>query len=174
MTESYFWRVAGRWSAPERTLELRDRTELYEAEPNDLSLLYQNSLQPDTATGGVTGLVLNKQVQGSPAYSFAFNGDNEKWLRVQATFHCAHREWDLWKMAQFVVRLVDKSKPGDSIVKENMIRVYRLLDGGETKNISLDMKLPPGHYDAVNILFWNGDSDKELIITDLKAWSFSK
>ena len=77
-------------------------------------------------------------------------------------------------MTQFVVRLVNKSKPGEGIIKENMVRVYRLLDDGVTRNISLDVKLPTEHYDSVRVLFWNGDSDKELIISDLKAWSFSK
>ena len=173
MTERYFWRVVGRWSVPERTLVLRDKAELYEAQPTDIHLLYQNDLRTDTATAAHY-LVLNKQVQGSPTYSFPFTGDNAKWLRVQAKFHCEHKEWNVWKMTQFVVRLIDKSKPGDGTVKENMIRVYRLLDGGDTKDISLDMKLPVEHYDSVRVLFWNGDSDKELTISDLKAWSFSK
>ena len=174
MTESYFWRVAGRWSVPENTIVLRDKTELYESQPGDLRLLYQNDLRSDTTLPGTKNLVLNKEIQRSPVYSFPFTNDNSKWLRVQAGFHCDHKEWNVWKMTQFVVRLVNKSKPGEGIIKENMVRVYRLLDDGVTRNISLDVKLPTEHYDSVRVLFWNGDSDKELIISDLKAWSFSK
>ena len=174
MTESYFWRVAGRWSVPENTIVLRDKTELYESQPGDLRLLYQNDLRSDTTLPGTKNLVLNKEIQRSPVYSFPFTNDNSKWLRVQAGFHCDHKECNVWKMTQFVVRLVNKSKPGEGIIKENMVRVYRLLDDGVTRNISLDVKLPTEHYDSVRVLFWNGDSDKELIISDLKAWSFSK
>ncbi len=174
MTESYFWRVLGRWSVPENTIVLRDKTELFEAQPVDPHLLYQNDLRSDTASSDAKYLVLNKQIQTSPVYSFPFSGDNAKWLRVQATFHCGHKEWNVWKMTQFVVRLIDKSKTGERIVKENVILVSRLLHDGGTRNISLDMKLPPNeHYDSVRILFWNGDSDKELDIRDLKAWTFS-
>ena len=172
MKKNYFWRVAGRWSVPANTIVMRDNTELFEGNPQDLHLLYQSELKPDTAT--VKYLLLNKETQESPVYSFAFNGGNAKWLRVQAEFHCGNKEWDVWKMAQFVVRLVDKSKPGKGIVKENMIRVYRLLDENEKKNISLDMKLPQQHYDSVSISFWNAGSDKELAIDSLRAWSFNK
>ncbi len=172
MNKNYFWRVAGRWSVPANIIVMRDNTELFEGDPQDLHLLYQSELKPDTAA--VKYLLLNKETQESPVYSFAFNGSNAKWLRVQAEFHCGNKEWDVWKMAQFVVRLVDKNKPGKGIVKENMIRVYRLLDENEKKDISLDMKLSQEHYDSVSISFWNAGSDKELAIDSLKAWSFNK
>ncbi len=174
MTKHYFWRVAGRWSAPANTIVLRDNTDLYESAPQDLQLLYQNDMLRGIGTDSAKHIELNNQVQVSPTYSFAFTGDNAKWLRVQATFHCTQKEWDVWKMAQYVVRLVDKNKPGKGVVKENMIRIYRLLGDGETKDISLDMKLPHEHYDSVSIMVWNSGSDKELDISNLKAWSFNR
>ncbi len=180
MSKHYFWRVVGRWSAPRSTIVLRDHTDLFEEHPRDLHLIYQTDFKNDTGsgyrteTGGARYFLLNKETQESPFYHFAFSGDNAKWIRVQAEFHCGNKEWDVWKMAQFVVRLVDKNKPGKGIVKENMIRIYRVLNDGEKKNISLDMKLPQQHYDSVSISFWNSGSDKELAIDSLKAWDFSK
>jgi hypothetical protein len=53
-----------------------------------------------------------------------------------------------------------------------MIRVYRILADQQTKTISLDMKLPAADYDSVNVLFWNGSSDKQLWIDDLKVTVF--
>ncbi len=174
MTNHYFWRVVGRWSVPDNTIVLRDNTDLYEAQPTDTHLIYQNNLIVDTAVGATKYLTLNKEVQESPVYHFAYSGDRSTWLRVQATFHCEHKEWDVWKMTQFIVRLVDRSKPGKGIVKENMIRVYRLLDDGGTKEVSLDMKLPHKHYDSVQVSFWNAGSEQQLTVSDLKILGFSK
>ena len=173
MTKHYFWRVVGRWSAPENTIVLRDNTDLFEGLPKDMHLLYQNDMQPDSS-GNSKYLLLNKDRQESPRYSFAFNGGNANWISVQATFHCSNKEWDVWKMTQFVVRLIDKNKGSNQPVKENMIRVYRLLNDGDNKDISLDMKLPKAHYDSIQVVFWNAGSDKELGIRDLKIWEFKE
>ena len=180
MTKRYFWRVLGRWSAPGNTIVLRDDAELFEGVPRDLHLLYQNDLKNDTGAFHTsivnkgTDLLLTKDKQFSSIYHFAFNGDHAKWLRIQATFHCKVKEWETWRMAEFVVKLIDSSKPGNKAVKANMIRVYRVLNDGDNKDISLDMKLPHVHYDSVNIQFWNGDGDKELGISNLQAWSFNE
>jgi hypothetical protein len=182
MTQSYFLRVAGRWSAPKRTLELRDKTELFEGRPKDLQLVYENGFERDTgkfftteAISGGKSLILDKERQVSPNFNFAWMPGNARWLRVQATFRCKHMEWDIWKETQFIVRLLDKNKQGqDAIVKENMIRVYRFLEGGDTKDIALDVKLPQQRFDSVNVWFANSESDKEITIDNLKAWRFSE
>jgi hypothetical protein len=124
---------------------------------------------------GNKSLIVDKDRQVSPDYYFLFDGDKARWIRVQATFRSKDKEWYLWSMTQFVVRLIDTNKVGhDRIIKENMIRVQRQLDNGEAKEISLDMKLPRQHYDSVSISFWNAGSSKELVIDNLKAWKFTK
>jgi len=175
MTKAFFWKVAGRWSVPQSIEVLKDNPDLFEGTPKDPQVLYENNFSTDTGSTYVASingqgktLLLNKEHQGSPFYKFAFTGTNAQWLRAQATVHCNTPEYDRWKMAQFIVRLKYK----DNIVKESMIRVYRLLDEGEIKTISIDMKLPAVTYDSVNIFFWNADSDKPLWINDLKATAF--
>ena len=177
MTKSYFWRVAGRWEAPPGTIFLKDITEVYEQNPKDTQLVYQNDFIPDTGScyftdtvKGTKSILLNKEHQNSHIYKFPFMGKNTKWIRVQATFHCEEKEYYLWGMAEFIVRLVNKNK----LVKENMIRVYRVLEPHETKAIALDMKLPDVHYDSVNIYFWNAGSDKPIWINNLKVWTFNE
>ena len=175
MTKRYFWRTVGRWKEPGRTIMLLERTDLYENEPQHPSLVYQNDFKNDTAMCYITAasgskyLLLNKERQNSPDYRFPFNGDKAKWLRVTATVHCNKKEGANWNMTQFVVRLIDKNR----IVKENMIRIQRQLNEGEWKDISLDMELPHEHYDSVSILFWNANSDKDLDVSNLKAWEFN-
>jgi len=163
MTEAYFWRVAGRWSAPANIAVLKENPDLFEGQPKDGRIIYRNDF-------GGKPLLLNTENQNSPIYKFPFTAKNVQWLRAQATFRCNEKEYEDWKMAQFIVRLINK----DSIVKENMIRVYRLLGDNETRTISLDMKLPHASYDSVNVLFWNGGSDKPLWIDDLEVRAFNE
>ncbi len=177
MTKQYFWRVAGRWSAPENTLVLRDHTDLYEGAPKNLQLLYQHDFANDTgvlyelhATGTGKSLHLTGEHDNSDTYKTPYTGKGFRWIRVQATFHCERKEWNADKMTQFIVRAVNKG----NVTKENMIRVYRLLGENETKSISLDMKLPKKGLDEIDILFWNGASDIPIWIDDLKVWGFNE
>ena len=173
MTKLYFWRVVGRWSAPDNVVVLKDNTELYEEAPQDMHLIYQdNMLTKIDDTLAAAPVLLNKEIQQSPVFSFAFTGDHAAWLRIGATFHSKDKEWDLWKMPQFIVRLVDKNNP-DPVVKENALRISRILGDHDNKFITLDMKLPHAHYDSVRVLIWNAESDKELRIEGLKVWGFN-
>ena len=177
MSEAYFWRIAGKWSAPSGIAVLKDNPDLFEGQPKNINTIYHNDF--DTATGpfydtlpGINGkvLALNKNNQVSPYYKFAFTGNQATWLRAQATFHCDEKEYEGWKMAQFIVRLIKK----DSVIKERMIRVYRLLDNNQTRNISIDMKLPGVSFDSVHVFFWNGGSDKPLWIYNLEVKAFTE
>jgi hypothetical protein len=55
-----------------------------------------------------------------------------------------------------------------------MQRVHRLLDDNGNKVIALDMKLPKAEYDSVQVLFWNGASDKPIWIDGLNVASFNE
>jgi len=176
MTKNYYWRVAGRWSAPENTLILRENVDLFEGTPKDLRTVYEQNFSKDTGSMYMphadsigNSLRLDKDHQVSETYKFPLTGKNATWLRVQGTFHCNDKEYDIWKMTQFVVRLMNK----DKVVKEHMLRVYHFLDKGQTKDISLDMELPHEQFDSVNIFLWNAGSEQPLWIDDLKAWSFN-
>ncbi len=177
MSEAYFWRIAGKWSAPAGIAVLKDNPDLFEGLPKNIKTIYHNDF--DTSTGpfydtlpGINGkvLALNKNNQVSPYYKFAFTGNQASWLRAQANFHCDEKEYEGWKMAQFIVRLIKK----DSVIKERMIRVYRLLDNNQTRNISVDMKLPEAGFDSVNVFFWNGGSEKPLWIYNLEVKAFTE
>jgi hypothetical protein len=177
MSEAYFWRVAGRWSAKPEIALLKENPDMYEGQPRNVQLIYRNDFEQESgpffvshANGKGKSLFLNKEQQNSPVFKFAFANKSATWLRATATFHCNNKEWESWKMAQFIVRLVNK----DQKVKENMERVYRLLDDGETKNISLDMRLPRTNYDSIHVLFWNGGSDKPIWIDNLEVSVFNE
>lgn len=178
MSRAYFWRVVGRFSAPADIAVLKENPDLYEGSPKDAHIIYHNDFDAETGPYYTTlpgsagkALLLTKDNQNSPFYKFPFTGGNARWIKAQATFHCNEKETEGWKMAQFIIRLVHK----DSIVKERMIRVYRLLGDHQTRNIAIDMKLPAAAvYDSVNILFWNGASDKPLWIDSLEVKAFNE
>ncbi|MCW3122145.1 MAG: hypothetical protein JWQ38_1637 [Flavipsychrobacter sp.] len=182
MTKEYYWRVAGRWTAPEQTIFLRDNTDLYEGTPQNLRLIYQNDFEamPDSAaTIPVINGKHSLQINGReliPRITIPFTGGNGmQWIRIEATFHCTSREWDEWAMTQFIARLKVTGEQDDSrVVPFNMLRVHRVLHDGETKNIALDMKLPSEHYDSLQIWINNTYSDKIVIMDDLKVSGFSE
>lgn len=177
MNERYFWRAAGRWSVPGYTIELKDNPDLFEGDQKNTQQVYYNGFE-DTALinntqqalTGSRSLRLDKEHQNSPIYKFDFPKKESGWLRIQATFRCNDKEWEPWKMLQFIVRL----KQYDTIVKENVIRVYRVLNEMETRDIFMDVKLPEQNYNNVDILFWNGESEKVVWIDELKAWHFKE
>ncbi len=174
MKKDYFWRVVGRWQVPEEAALLLDNPDLYEGKMNDPHLFFEDDFVNDTgskyvlnAAGGKT-LALNEQNKYSDIYKAAFT-DKVQWIRAEATFHCALKEWEEWRMTQFIVQLENKGNK----IKENMIRVHRLLSNGAVKKVAIDMKLPAGDHDKVNILFWNVGGDV-IYIDSLKIWSFNE
>ena len=68
-------------------------------------------------------------------------------------------------MTQFMVKFYRK----DEVVKWNYIRVFRVLNENETRTIHLDAKLPDVEFERVAVTFWNADSDKPILIDNLRV-----
>lgn len=179
MNKRYFWRVVGRWTAPEATIFLRDDTELYEDVPANPQLITTIGFANDTGSYIVEdtlthtrSLRLDKDHQSSPKYSFTVDRQKGNWLRVAATFRSTVKEWDTWRMPRMIVNLTG-GRNGNAVVKENFIRPFRLLDRNETRTISLDMQLPNERFDTANVFFWNAESPVELHVLDIQVTQFS-
>src|SRR6185437_1810726 len=158
-----------------------DNTDLFEGVPKNMRLVYQDDFEQDTGsfytTQAISGnrSLLVKGWQITPKLSVPFTGKDMQWLRVKATFRCTAKEWDGWNMAQFIVKLKAANETDtNKSARYNMLRVFRLLNEGETKEISLDMKLPKEHYDTLQIWFKNVLSDKEVTVDNLQAWGFNE
>jgi hypothetical protein len=92
-----------------------------------------------------------------------------KWIRATATFRCGQKEWDVWKMTQFRLHLMD----GESSIRTRAIRVYRALHDGETQRFSIDLKIPSGkQFDRGKVDIWNADSGKYIAVDDLTVTAF--
>ncbi|GAA4470371.1 hypothetical protein GCM10023093_31510 [Nemorincola caseinilytica] len=180
MTKRYFWRVVGRWSAPEGTIFLRDNADLYEEQPMNSKVIWHASFAQDTGSAYVADttthtryLRLDKDHQESPVYAFAIDRSKGDRLRIEATFRSTEKEWDTWKMTQMIAELTD-SKNKNAVVKQNLLRVYRVLNRQETRTIALDMDLPRKPFDSVHVRFWNAGTGVEIHVLDMQAIQFSE
>lgn len=162
MTEAYYWRTVGRNNLDEETQKLLDTDEIFEGKKRkNISLVF--SALTDTI------ITLNKVIQESPEMTFPYN-QSADWLRASADFRITWKEWEFWKMTQFIIQF--KSK--DHIIKERMIRVHRYLWENNERTVFFDISQPNEPFDSVTIKFWNSYSDKEIKISNLKVETFDE
>lgn len=178
MNRAYFWKILGRYKAdfPPEVVLLLDTNEGFDGLRKNLKQVYHNDFEQDTSLlcnspiEGARSICLNQQQQHSVVYSFDLQKDAGEWLRATATFRCTLKEWDVWRMTQFIVRFQNDNQ----LVKEKIIRVHRLLDNGYVKDIGFDVKFPKKPFNKVLISFWNAESDKEIGIDKLRVQTFEE
>jgi hypothetical protein len=178
MTNPYYWRVIYRYHVPPEIEKLKDAKDLFEGTPRNIKQLYSNNFENcDSLCLRDSSLTIDghcsiylKEHFSSPEYCFNYQPGQAKWLRVQGTFRSVFKEWEAWRMTQFVVRFKNK----DVVVKENMIRVFRWLDNGTTKDLYVDTKVPKEPFDNVCIYFWGDECGQPVVIDDIKASSFEE
>ena len=176
MTKAYFWKILGRAEVEENAIQLLDNKDEYTGTPQQVKELYFNDFEADTARcplpaiSGNNALYLSADRQNSPLYEIPLPPAGAQWLRATALFRCPEKEWDMWKMTQMVLRFSNNGQR----VKENLIRVFRLLDSGQPRGIYLDAKLPKKPFNQVQLFFWNANGNKTLLIDDLRVESFSE
>jgi len=173
MSRAYFWRVAGRWSAPESTKALLDAPDLYEGIPKDKKLLYANDFDTCTSADCIkwargNAFRLSKSNRQVPPYTFPYAPRKNGWLRVTAVVSCSQQEWDHEKMPKMHLKVMN----GSTTVKESILKLNRLVGDGQTKELSLDMKLPDQQFTDVSFTIWNDLSEHEVIVDDIRIWAF--
>lgn len=175
MTKAYFWKILGKNEVEENAIKLLDTKDEVRGERTNVQLLYSNDFETDSvrcplsAIAGNNSLYLDEARQSSPVYNVPLPTGETGWVRATAQFRCDQKEWDTWKMTQWVLRFSNKEQR----VKENMIRIYRLLDNGQTRELYLDAKLPRKDFDRIEVFFWNAGSPKVLLVDNLKVECFT-
>lgn len=157
-SKTYYHYMVGRWHLPEEIQKLKDTPELLDegsvAKAEKILIGVSDSLQcvdKDHQDVKVNFTALNK-----------LNGCG--WIRAEADFEAGTKEWDIWKMAQFVVEI----RKDGNIVKTNMFRVFRLLEDNSFKHLHLDVRLPDVPFDEISLRIWNADSDKQLCMRNMQ------
>ena len=75
-----------------------------------------------------------------------------------------------WKMLQFIIEF---TKDGQ-VVKQNMVRINRLVNAGNKEEVYFDTRIPAQPYDKIEILFWNPGSDVPSLVDDVQVYSFEE
>jgi len=174
-TKEYFWATLGRYEKDEDTEKLLDNPDRYKGIPKNARQVYANNFDADTSAyitteNAISGksIFLDKTHQHTQEYFFIIDDPGKTWIRASAVFRAVQYEPVVWKMVQFVVKFYD----GDQVIKTSIIRVFRVLRPGETKEIYMDVKIPREKFDRASVFFWNSESDRQILIDDLKVISF--
>ena len=175
MTGAYYWRVLGKWTLDKNDLKLLDTNEDPGGERLNTRVLYHADHEADT-TAQLCGLDAIRG-QGShcllPGTEYTTLVDlpapgEGNWIRVSAMFRAGDKEWDIWKMHNLCL---DFRRNGE-IIKHKNIRLWRLLDPYETREIWIDSAVPDQPFDQVLAYIWNPGSSKPLLIDDVWVESY--
>ncbi|MDX1406546.1 MAG: glycosyltransferase family 39 protein [Saprospiraceae bacterium] len=173
MTSAYFWKTLGRQHAPETTRFLLDTDEMYHGPRKGVELIawetFEESVadQQCRAAPDQTGTCV---LPGSEHMLLATPVDeiHGSWLRVTGKVYAPDKEWDPWKMA----RLTVKASFNETVVKEKMIRIFRVLDAREYRRIWLDLQLPRVPINHLEVRLINTDSQVPVLVTEIEIESF--
>jgi hypothetical protein len=172
MTDAYLKAILFQSKVEPEVQYLLDNADRLANPPVASSLIYENDFESESSEHVATentinskSLFLNGQKQFTPEYNLKVDPEKGNWIRASASFKAVQKEWTTWRMTQFIIKFYN----GESVVKTNFIRVQRNLNEGETKRIYMDAKLPGEPFNRVAISFWNADSDRLILIDDLKV-----
>jgi hypothetical protein len=161
-TNHYYWKTIFRYNLPEDIQKLRDNRDYFADKVKNPLLLYTKDLKSSEP-------VFIKGEQHSPELRLQPPPPDLDWIRATSLIEIEHKEWNVWKMTEFVIQF----KKGDKIIKENMIRVQRLLNDFEEKYISIDAKIPEAEFDHI-VVFFKNFSNNPCKIHSLKIIAFKK
>jgi len=175
MTKAYFWKILGRYSAEPEAQFLLDCNEKYRGSEQGIQILHDDFEQNQTPVScgivpvsGTYALCVGPNDTVSHSIKFDVP-QGVHWLRASAMFRCTNKEWDIWKMPQFRLEL----RKGDIPVKINSIRIFRAMKNDETKQCTLDLKIPKNvSFDQGAVEFLYLGSSNALLMDDLTVFAY--
>ena len=176
MTKKFFWRGIGQSKLDRDWLKLLDtREEFRGKERRNVREVFRQDFEKDTVhvttegpVQGAKSWLLDRETQYTPEYELPIKPGDATWLRATLTFKSDPKEWETWRMTQFIVRFYD----GEKKVRERMIRLHRHVDGNEIKTVFFDTKFPKMPFTRATVFFWHTDGDKALRLDDLRVEVF--
>ncbi|TCJ12411.1 hypothetical protein EPD60_14130 [Flaviaesturariibacter flavus] len=156
MTYGYWKKIVFRGSVPFETRKLLDAEYEYEGTPACAeTTISRNDTLVLPGVAGYTDVGISRPLMG------------KGWVRTYITATTADPEADIWKQHMLYMHEI---KDGATI-GINQLRVERLLPGGGTRTLWLDLKLHDER-DSVKVFFYNPGTPKQLIITAIKTVAF--
>jgi hypothetical protein len=155
---------------------LLEKSDWYSGELENATVIYQDNFENGTYEGCVStgiqsenGICVSQEQPFSPLIIVSdISKTCGKWVRTQANIYTPEKEWETWKMAQMGVKFYK----GENLVKENVIRLHRIMNHGETRAVYIDSNVGEVQFDEIRIQFWNPGSHRTVIIDDLEVFCF--
>ena len=119
---------------------------------------------------GTRSLYIDAAHPFSPKFVIPKDPQENSWLRLWFTIRCAPKEYETWKMTQAIFRFTN----GATLVKDNMIRPQRLVDGEESQRVFMDIKQPRKSFTGMELYFWNPGSTTTVYIDDISVEQFQE
>ncbi|MBK9731555.1 MAG: hypothetical protein IPO83_09725 [Chitinophagaceae bacterium] len=173
MTRAYYWRIFGKTSIEQKDKKLLDSKEEMPAPLDDQlqvvykikSPVYDSVRSKDSYAAGLL-IQLSDSQQFSKSYAIPVDHDKELWLRASAAVYFPDKEWDVWGMTQFTLKLFSHQQE----VRNNIMRIQRATDQGSWQYVTVDIhSMPSMHADNLQVSFWNANSKKKIFIDDLRV-----
>jgi hypothetical protein len=171
----YLANVIGKWHFDRDYYKLLDKTDIYKGVVNNPDRIYQNDFEIGPFEGCVSegiqsekGICVSQDAPWSPLISIPTSNRCGDWIRTQVKVYTPEKEWEIWKMGQMVVKFLR----GEQVVKDNMIRIHRIMNHGETRTLFIDSDVRNLQLDMIQVQFWNPGSNKKVVIDDLEVFCF--
>lgn len=170
-TQTYFLATFLKWKKNPDDFKYLDTNERFLGKRKNIKRIYFNDFEQDSILGNCQ---LNP-IHGNKSYCIipktdlnnVFNVplDNKQgtWIRGGGIFMQQFKEWNMWLMPQFIIQFKHKN----NIVKQKLIRIPRVMDYNETREIFFDTKIPKENIDEVELLFFSKTSEFPIIVDDL-------
>ncbi|MFT4062091.1 MAG: hypothetical protein QM642_07015 [Edaphocola sp.] len=144
-TSKYYWHTIFRYDVPVEMQMLRDNKDFYNQPVVKAdTLLAMDFTNKPIVVSGHDSLLVNVPAEKLGKY---------KWLRATALVHIGQKEWGVWDMTMLQLRQYAEG----ALKQENTIRIQRLLQDGQTRNVWLDVRNCQSNVDNAQVLAKNGN-----------------
>lgn len=174
MTKKYFLAVLGRNRVSPETQLLLDYDEMYRGVRRDVRILGSDGFDlVQSACGPWTGELGQQCISAGQKRTLLEIQTDELppgYLRASATFTADQKEWNIYQMPLFSIQGLDDR---GNIVKQNSIRIFRVLNDRESKRLFVDLYIPQQKaFRKIRILCDNGYSQVSFKVDDVDLEHF--
>lgn len=175
MNRVYFWKIFGKLKIAPEDKKYLDLFEMHKGEKNNIQEIYFNNIENDLVRidsnfvlSGKKCLYVNATEQATQPYALPLPPPGSTWLTISADFYFPEKEWNIWIMPQFIIVFTKDA----NIVKSKMIRVHRIMEQGEKKNLSFDVEIPESDYNHIEFYLWNADGITTTYMDNIRVQAF--
>ncbi|MFT5908679.1 MAG: hypothetical protein ACI9XO_000190 [Paraglaciecola sp.] len=178
MTEAYYWRVFGKTKHILGDRFLLDMDTDFKGERKEVvkiliedfeNLKDTTNLTSDFAQSGQYAIYVSPSKEFSHTTSIDKTPEiaSKKWIRIKGSFYIFCKIWDIWKMPQLSLRIENNNN--NKIVDIKALKPGRVLEGGQWKDVWMDVDLSNYEYDGLKIYLFSNEKSHPMYMDDLEV-----